>query len=115
MTTHDPDLAKTANGRGKAKAPRGKMKEDKADLDVKAGAFRVVKSELKGFCERVEAIETEMAELREALKEVYAEAQGRGYSVKSLKTVVKERKRDRDDVIAEREVTDLYRDQLGLL
>ena len=119
MTTHDPKLAAAANEKeppkkrgAKAKPPMKETAEDKA---VKAKVGEEARAELVNFCERYERVAEEISELKQAQNDIMSEAQGRGYSVKSLKTVIKERTREKDDVISERETTDKYRDLLGLL
>ncbi len=95
--------------------PKPPMKETQGDLDTKAEVFEVAREKLLGFVERIQAQDAIAQEARDAVKEIYAEVQSQGYSVKALKTCVKELARERDDVIEERATTDLYRGQLGLL
>ena len=50
---------------------------------------------IRSFVERIENIDSELAELNEQKKEVFAEAKGEGFDVKILKEIVKLRKQDR--------------------
>lgn len=69
---------------------------------------------LKSFVERIERLEEEKAELAEDIKEVYAEAKGVGFDVKTLRKLVKLRKMDDEKRREEDELLDLYRAAIGL-
>lgn len=71
--------------------------------------------ELRAFVERYEALEEEKKEAMDAMKEVMAEAKGRGYDVKALRKIIALRKRDRDDVAEEEAVLEMYKAALGML
>ncbi|MDC0349276.1 DUF2312 domain-containing protein [Alphaproteobacteria bacterium] len=71
--------------------------------------------QLKSIIERIETLEQEKANLSEDIKEVYAEARGNGYDVKTLRNVVKLRKMDTDDRQEQEEMLDLYLNALGML
>ncbi|NRB16094.1 MAG: DUF2312 domain-containing protein [Rhodobacteraceae bacterium] len=47
-------------------------------------AYRVTASELRQFIERLERLEAEKKDLGDQMKEVFAEAKGRGYDTKLL-------------------------------
>ena len=90
--------------------------DDDLDDDLGADAdasYRVTASELRGFIERVERIGSDMDDLREAQREVYAEARGRGYDVKAMRKLVAERKRDREELREQEAILQLYREALG--
>lgn len=70
--------------------------------------------ELKSFIERVERLEEEKAEIAEQIKEVMAEAKGRGYDTKVMRKIIALRKRDRDDIAEEEAVMEMYRAALGM-
>ena len=72
-------------------------------------------SQLKSILERVERIEDdEIAPAREALKEVYAEAKGNGFDVKIIRKLAALRKKDRDKVLEEKAILELYAHALGI-
>jgi uncharacterized protein (UPF0335 family) len=48
------------------------------------------------------------------MKEVMAEAKGRGYDTKALRKIIAMRKRDRDDLAEEEAMLDLYKSALGM-
>jgi uncharacterized protein (UPF0335 family) len=68
----------------------------------------VASEELKQFIERVESLEEEKARIAEDIKEVFAEAKGRGYDTKILKRIISLRKRDQDDIDEEEAILELY-------
>ena len=70
--------------------------------------------EIRAFIERAEALEAQRKDLGEELKEVFAEAKGRGYDVKILKKIIAMRKRDKDDLDEEEAILELYKQALGM-
>ena len=64
--------------------------------------------QIRAFVERIEHIETEIAELNEGKKEVFAEAKGEGFDVKILKEIIKLRKQDQEERDEHDTVLDLY-------
>ena len=71
-------------------------------------------SELRVFIERVERLEQEKSEIAEQIKEVMAEAKGRGYDTKVIRKIIARRKRDKDDVAEEEAVMEMYLSALGM-
>ena len=47
--------------------------------------------------QRIEQLDTELQEINEQRKEVFAEAKGEGFDVKVLKEIIKLRKQDKDE------------------
>ena len=70
--------------------------------------------EIRQFIERAESLEAQRKDLGEELKEVFAEAKGRGYDVKILKKIISMRKRDKDDLDEEEAILELYKQALGM-
>ena len=86
------------------------MSDDSAHLDV----LNVnAQSQLRSIIERIERQEAEKAEIAESIKEVYAEAKGNGFDVKSIRKVVALRKKDRAKRQEEEAILDLYLSALG--
>jgi uncharacterized protein (UPF0335 family) len=81
-------------------------------LDV---ASSVAADELRAFIERYERLEAEKKDIADQLKEVMAEAKGRGYDTKVLRKIIARRKRDRDDLAEEEAVMELYLNALGMI
>lgn len=64
---------------------------------------------LKSLIERIERLEEEKRALREDIKEVYAEAKGIGFDTKIMRQLIRERRKDADDLDEEATLLDLYR------
>jgi uncharacterized protein (UPF0335 family) len=63
---------------------------------------------IRSFVERIEHLDTELQELNEQKKEVFAEAKGEGFDVKILKEIIKLRKQDQDERDEHETLLDLY-------
>ena len=63
---------------------------------------------IRSFVERVEQLETEIQELNEQKKEVFAEAKGEGFDVKILKEIIKIRKQDKEERDEHESLLDTY-------
>jgi uncharacterized protein (UPF0335 family) len=74
----------------------------------------VAGQELRQFIERVERLEAEKSDIAEQIKEVMAEAKGRGYDTKVMRKLISIRKRDSNDVAEEEAILDLYKSALGM-
>ena len=77
------------------------------------GATTIAADRLRSFIERVERLEEDKAAVMNDIKEVYAEAKGDGYDVKTLRQVVRIRKMDRADRQVQEAMLDLYLAALG--
>ena len=76
--------------------------------------YAVTADELRQFIERIEQLESEKKDDGEQLKELMAEAKGRGYDTKVLRKVIALRKRKPDDIAEEEAVLDMYKAALGM-
>lgn len=88
-----------------------------SDTSTNAGgdtSYRVTADELRQFIERVERLEQEKRDLAEQVKEVMAEAKGRGYDTKVMRKVIALRKRDQNDIAEEEAVLEMYKEALGM-
>jgi uncharacterized protein (UPF0335 family) len=63
---------------------------------------------IRAFVERIETIDTEIAELNEQKKEVFAEAKNDGFDVKILREIIKLRKQDQEERDERESLLDLY-------
>ena len=63
---------------------------------------------IRSFVERIENLDSEMQELSEQKKEVFAEAKGEGFDVKILKEIIKLRKEDKNERDERESLLDLY-------
>lgn len=77
-------------------------------------AYAVTADELRQFIERIEQLISEKKDIDEQIKEVYAEARGRGYDTKVMKTLVALRKRTPDDIAEEEAILEMYKAALGM-
>jgi uncharacterized protein (UPF0335 family) len=58
--------------------------------------------------ERIENVEAEIKELTEARKEIYQEAKGNGFDVRTLRDVIRVRKQDQKERDEQETLLDLY-------
>ena len=77
------------------------------------GATTIAADRLRSFIERVERLEEDKAAVMNDIKEVYAEAKGEGYDVKTLRQVVKIRKMEKAERQEREAMLDLYLAALG--
>lgn len=70
--------------------------------------------QLESIVERIERVEVEMDAYKEDRKEIYAEAKGNGFDIKTLRKIVKIRKIDRAKRMEEEAILDLYMSALGI-
>jgi len=78
-------------------------------------AHRFAKDQLKAFVERVERLEEEKKALSDDIRDVYAEAKGNGFDVKSLRVVVRLRKQDVNERKEQEAILETYLHALGML
>ena len=72
-----------------------------SDVTISGGKIRA-------FVERIENLDSEIQELNEQKKEVFAEAKGDGFDLKILKEIVKLRKKDEEERDERESMLDLY-------
>ena len=75
----------------------------------------VAQDRLRSFIERIERLEEEKAALMADIKEVYAEAKGTGFDVKTMRTVIRLRKMEDNDRQEAEFLLDTYLAALGML
>ena len=63
---------------------------------------------IRSFVERIEHLDTELQELNELKKEVFAEAKAEGFDVKILKEIIKLRRQDTDERDEHETLLDMY-------
>ncbi len=69
---------------------------------------------LRSFIERVERLEEEKKTIADDIKEVYAEAKGQGFDVKTMRKIISLRKKDPDDRAEEDALLETYLAALGM-
>ena len=70
--------------------------------------------ELRAFIERAEQLASEKRDIAEQEKELFAEAKGRGYCVRTLKRIIALRKITANALAEQEAIEDLYRSALGM-
>ena len=75
--------------------------------DIKADALRL-------YIERIERLAEEKQGIADDIKDVYAEAKSTGYDVKTIRTMIKLRKMDRDARAEKDALEETYRSALGI-
>lgn len=80
-----------------------------------ADQYTVTGDELRQFIERVEHLEAEKKDVSDQIKEVFSEMKGRGFDVKAVRAIIKERQQNPDDVAEQEAILDIYRTALGMV
>ena len=75
----------------------------------------IAQDRLRSFIERIERLEEEKTALMADIKEVYAEAKGTGFDVKTMRKVVSLRKMDESDRQEAEFLLDTYLSALGMI
>lgn len=70
---------------------------------------------LRSYIERIERLEEEKAQLATDIREVFAEAKGNGFDVKTMRQIIKLRKMDHSERDEQEHLLDLYCRALGML
>jgi uncharacterized protein (UPF0335 family) len=70
---------------------------------------------LKSLIERIERLEEEKRALAADIKEVYSEAKGAGFDIKTMREIIKIRRMDEDDLDEREALLDTYMRALGML
>ena len=81
---------------------------DPQDVGGVAGA------RIKAFIERVERLEEEKTAIADGIKDVYAEAKGTGFDVKTIRKLVALRKIDNEKRSEAEQMLELYASAIGM-
>jgi len=82
--------------------------------DVSSATTSIARDQLRSIVERIERLEEEKKTIADDIKEVYGEAKGNGFDVKTLRQVVRLRKQDREERAEQEAMLDLYLHALGM-
>lgn len=74
-----------------------------------------VNAQLKALVERIERLEEEKEGIASDIKDVYAEAKGVGFDVKTLRTIIRMRKIDPNERQERETILDTYLKALGMI
>lgn len=77
-------------------------------------SYNITADELTQFIEQWEQLDSERADVVELQKEVMAEAKGRGFDTKTIRAVIKLRKKSKDERVEEQMMLDTYLSALGM-
>jgi uncharacterized protein (UPF0335 family) len=77
--------------------------------------YNVTAEELRWFFDRIEHLIAEKQDIADQIKDVYAEAKGRGYTTSIIREIVKLRKKDADTRAEEEAVLEMYLEALGMV
>lgn len=80
-----------------------------------SGAAAIARDQLRSVVERIENLEAEKKAIAGDIKEVYAEAKGNGFDVKTLRQVIRLRKQDKAERQEQEALLDVYLNALGML
>jgi uncharacterized protein (UPF0335 family) len=69
---------------------------------------------LRGYVERIERLEEERKALGGDIRDIYAEAKGKGFDVKVMRTLIRIRKQEPAVVEEQESLLDVYRNALGM-
>jgi len=72
------------------------------------------KAKLLQYIERLEVYEDTIADANSSKKEIMAEAKSDGFDPKAIKYILRQRKKDRDQIAEEKELFDAYAKAVGL-
>jgi len=102
---------------GRARLRIGEAKKEERETMSDAGSTpdTVAAAELRQLIERIERLEEEKTTLQEDIKEVFAEAKGRGYDTKAMRTIIRLRKKDQAERQEEEAIIELYKNALGMV
>ncbi|WP_395825598.1 DUF2312 domain-containing protein [Elstera sp.] len=75
----------------------------------------VAADQLRSYIERVERLEEEKAGIAADIKDVFAEAKGNGFDVKTMRQISRLRKLEEIDRQEQETLLDLYKRALGML
>jgi len=70
---------------------------------------------LRQYIERLERLEEEKKNISEDIKEVFAEAKGNGFDVKTIRQILKIRKVEANELEEQEYLLDTYKRALGML
>ena len=77
-------------------------------------ATRFAKDQLKAVVERVERLEEEKKAIADDIRDVYSEAKAHGFDVRALRTIVRLRKQNTDELKEQEAILETYMHALGM-
>ena len=77
-------------------------------------ANQITSEELQSFIERIETLTEEKQAVQDNIKDVFAEARGRGYDAAIMREIIKLRKMSEDDRMVQEAILRTYLSALGM-
>nr|WP_313372548.1 DUF2312 domain-containing protein [Brucella intermedia] len=77
-------------------------------------AQTIAVGQLRAFIERIERLEGEKSEIADDIKGVYAELNGSGFDAKTVRAIIRLRKKEDHERQEEQAMLQLYMDALGM-
>ena len=91
-----------------------KYKEDQDFADHNRVANETAARDLRDMLEQIESAQAIKADASKDETDIYVVAKSKGYNIKALKRLVRERQRDADELREERDALDLYKLLIGM-
>ena len=88
---------------------------DGSPLSKKTKAGPISAERLKSFVERIEKLEEERKAIGGDIRDVYSEAKGVGYDVKTMRKIISIRKVDAAERDEQEQLLDVYKHALGMV
>ncbi|MBA8861770.1 uncharacterized protein (UPF0335 family) [Ochrobactrum anthropi] len=119
---YDPWSAKSARA-GKRRTKAVDIEVDEHDAsevlpatgdDITSEAQTIAVGQLRAFIERIERLEGEKSEIADEIKGVYAELKGSGFDAKTVRAIIRLRKKEDHERQEEQAMLQLYMDALGM-
>lgn len=79
------------------------------------GGGQVAADELRLLIERVERLEEEKKGMADDIKDVLAEAKGRGYDATAIREILKIRRKKKEEYQEEQSILEVYMQALGMI
>ncbi|MFD1197397.1 DUF2312 domain-containing protein [Brucella gallinifaecis] len=89
-------------------------KKSKVEKAEEKAANIIAVGQLRAFIERIERLEEEKKTVGDDIKEVYAELKGSGFDSKTVRTIIRLRKKEDHERQEEQAMLELYMDALGM-
>lgn len=86
----------------------------RADENETATSQTVAAADLRAIIERIERLESDKADIVQDIKQVLAEAKGKGYDTTAIRKLVALRKLDEAERQEAEAILDLYKEALGM-
>lgn len=119
---YDPWSAKSARA-GKRRNKAVDIEVDEHDAseappttgdNTTSEAQTIAVGQLRAFIERIERLEGEKSEIADDIKGVYAELKGSGFDAKTVRAIIRLRKKEDHERQEEQAMLQLYMDALGM-